>query len=47
MEFYGQLLANIRNGDSRTFTKEKWDPASWPTTARAFPPTFRTRWWQR
>ena len=34
MEFYGQLLANIRNGDTRTFTKEKWDPATWPAVAR-------------
>ena len=34
MEFYGQLLANIRNGDSRTFTKEKWEPSTWPAQAR-------------
>jgi hydrogenase large subunit len=34
LEFYQQLLANIRNGDSRTFTKEKWEPATWPTEAR-------------
>ena len=34
MEFYSQLLANIRNGDSRTFTKEKWEPATWPAQAR-------------
>jgi len=33
-EFYGQLLANIRNGDSRTFTKEKWERNTWPATAR-------------
>jgi hydrogenase large subunit len=33
-EFYDQLLANIRNGDSRTFTKEKWEPATWPAQAR-------------
>jgi hydrogenase large subunit len=33
-EFYGQLLANIRNGDSRTFTKEKWERDTWPATAR-------------
>jgi hydrogenase large subunit len=33
-EFYEQLLANIRNGDSRTFTKEKWEPATWPARAR-------------
>ncbi|HZL45367.1 MAG TPA: nickel-dependent hydrogenase large subunit [Opitutaceae bacterium] len=34
MEFYGQLLANIRNGDSRTFTKEKWERSTWPAEAR-------------
>lgn len=34
LEFYDQLLANIKNGDSRTFTKEKWEPSSWPASAR-------------
>jgi len=34
LEFYHQLLANIRNGDSRTFTKERWEPATWPKEAR-------------
>ncbi len=34
LEFYQQLIANIRNGDSRTFTKERWEPATWPATAR-------------
>ena len=34
LEFYQQLLANIRNGDSRTFTKESWEPSTWPATAR-------------
>ncbi len=29
-EFYNQLLTNIKNGDTRTFTKEKWDPETWP-----------------
>lgn len=33
-EFYNQLLANIKNGDSRTFTKEKWDPKTWPSKAQ-------------
>jgi hydrogenase large subunit len=33
-EFYGQLLANVKNGDSRTFTKEKWEPVTWPAEAR-------------
>jgi len=29
-EFYDALLANIKNGDSRTFTKEMWEPSTWP-----------------
>jgi hydrogenase large subunit len=33
-EFYGQLLANIKNGDARMFSGEKWDPDSWPSEAR-------------
>ena len=33
-EFYGQLLANIKNGDARMFNGEKWDPATWPSEAR-------------
>ena len=33
-EFYGDLLANIKNGDARTFNNEKWEPETWPTQAR-------------
>jgi hydrogenase large subunit len=33
-EFYNQLLANIKNGDSRTFNGEKWEPATWPAEAK-------------
>ena len=33
-EFYGDLLANIKNGDSRTFNDEKWEPETWPTSAK-------------
>jgi hydrogenase large subunit len=33
-EFYADLLANIRNGDSRTFNNEKWEPSTWPAEAR-------------
>jgi hydrogenase large subunit len=29
-----QLLANIRAGDTRTFNEIKWNPSSWPSTAR-------------
>ena len=33
-EFYQQLLANIKNGDTRTFNNEKWDPETWPNEAK-------------
>lgn len=33
-EFYDQLLSNIKNGDSRTFNKDKWEPSSWPAEAK-------------
>lgn len=33
-EFYGDLLANIKNGDTRMFNGEKWEPATWPKKAR-------------
>jgi len=33
-EFYDSLLANLKNGDSRTFTRELWEPTSWPESAR-------------
>ncbi len=33
-EFYNQLLANIKNGDTRTFDKDKWEPDSWPAEAK-------------
>ena len=34
MEFYQQLLTNIKNGDSRTYAKERTDPSTWPTAAK-------------
>jgi hydrogenase large subunit len=34
MESYQQLLANIKNGDSRTQNNIKWEPSSWPSTAK-------------
>ena len=32
--FFQQLIANIKAGDTRTFTKERWEPATWPAEAR-------------
>jgi hydrogenase large subunit len=34
LEFYQQLLANIKNGDSRTQNNDKWEPESWPKSAK-------------
>jgi hydrogenase large subunit len=34
LEFFDQLLANIRNGDSRTQNNDKWEPESWPKSAK-------------
>jgi len=34
LEFYDQLLANIKNGDTRMFNNEKWEPSSWPKEAK-------------
>ena len=28
--FYDQLLQNIKNGDTRMFNHEKWNPGTWP-----------------
>jgi hydrogenase large subunit len=33
-EFYGQLLANIRNGDTRMADRSKWHPSDWPAESR-------------
>jgi hydrogenase large subunit len=34
LEFFQQLLANIKNGDSRTQNNDKWAPETWPATAK-------------
>ncbi len=34
LEFYQELLANIKNGDSRTQNNVKWEPDSWPLKAK-------------
>jgi hydrogenase large subunit len=34
MEFYNQLLANIKNGDTRTFNDYRWEPDTWPAEAK-------------
>jgi len=32
-EFYDQLLAQVKSGHTSTFTRDKWDPSTWPATA--------------
>jgi hydrogenase large subunit len=33
-EFYGDLLAHIKKGDTRTFNNEKWNPKTWLPEAK-------------
>ena len=33
-EFYNQLMTNIKNGDTRTFNNERWEPDTWPSEAK-------------
>jgi hydrogenase large subunit len=33
-EFYNQLVANLKNGDTRTADMSMWDPARWPAEAK-------------
>lgn len=33
-EFYGQLLTNIKNGETRTHNGAMWDPSTWPAEAK-------------
>ncbi len=34
LEFYDQLINNIKKGDTRMANMEKWDPATWPKKAK-------------
>ena len=34
MEFYNSLLSNLKNGNTDTFTKDKWDPVTLPSSAK-------------
>ncbi len=34
MEFYDQLLLNIKNGDSRMANMDLWEPSKWPAEAK-------------
>ena len=32
--FFDKLIANIKSGDTKTANMEKWDPSTWPKTAK-------------
>jgi hydrogenase large subunit len=32
--WYDQLVANIKAGDTKTFDQSRWEPSTWPRTAR-------------
>jgi len=34
--FYNDLIAEIKAGNTRTFNGEKWEPTSWPSSAKGF-----------
>ncbi len=36
LEFFHKLIDNIKNGDTRTMNNDKWDPETWPETAKGF-----------
>ncbi len=34
--WYNELISRIRSGDVATFNPDKWDPSTWPKTARGY-----------
>jgi hydrogenase large subunit len=32
-EFYDELVANVKGGNTSTFTRERWEPDTWPRSA--------------
>lgn len=34
LEFYDQMITNIKNGDTRMANMEKWDPSTWPAESK-------------
>jgi hydrogenase large subunit len=34
LEFFDDLIGNIKAGRTSTFTKEKWEPSTWPVEAQ-------------
>lgn len=36
LEIYNDLIAAIKDGDTKTFNNEKWEPSTWPNHAEGF-----------
>ena len=34
--WYDKLVERIKSGDTQTFTKDKWEPSTWPATAQGY-----------
>jgi Ni,Fe-hydrogenase I large subunit len=34
--WFDQLIANVKSGNTSTFNGDKWEPSSWPKTARGY-----------
>jgi len=34
LEFYDQLITNIKNGDTRMANTDKWEPSTWPAECK-------------
>jgi len=35
-DWFNALIANVKNGQTATFTKDKWNPHTWPTKAQGY-----------
>ena len=35
-QWLGELTGRIKNGDVATFTKDKWDPSTWPAKSEGY-----------
>jgi Ni,Fe-hydrogenase I large subunit len=36
VEWYDELVARIKGGDTRTFEGSKWEPSTWPKEAKGY-----------
>jgi [NiFe] hydrogenase large subunit/hydrogenase large subunit len=34
--WYSSLITRIRSGDTQTFTRDKWEPSTWPASAQGY-----------